>query len=152
MKLVFFAVTFAFLFLSNGWAGDAMTATASHGYKEYFDIDLEGDITVTAESPVEDFVLYKFSDHGMIILTAYLGNAPDQKIFKSKAAQFRAGVVQIASDSASGTLIRREWLIQLCASGWPQYLHLFTGKNAGKGDSLASSVRDKLSPTCAKSK
>lgn len=137
------SATWLCLFFTSSWAGDPMAMRTSESYREYFEIDLPIGITVVSESPVEDFVLYKFSEHGKIILTVYLGNAPDQKGFKSKASQFRAGTVQISSNWTNEVLARREWLIQRRSSGWPQYLHIFTGEDAGKGDRLASSIRVK---------
>lgn len=142
-------LTFLVIWLcsTNSWGGNSMTI-APEDYRKFFEIELPTGLTVKSESPVEDFILYRFMDKDETILTAYVGNAPDQHGFSSRATLFRTDAVQIASHWDSDTLIRREWLIRLCTGQWPKYLHLFTGKNAEKGDRLASSIQVKAPSEC----
>ena len=147
MKAAHLAFLVVWLCSANSWCGDSMTIVPED-YRKFFEIDLPTGLTVKPESPVEDFILYRFMDKEETILTAYVGNAPDQHGFGSGATLFRTDAVQIASHWDSGALIRREWLIRLCSGQWPKYLHFFTGKDAVKGDRLASSIHVKASSEC----
>lgn len=115
-------------------------SSQSKNYRQYFDIDLPPGFSVAAESPVEDFVLFRFSDKGRVVLTVYVGNAPDRSMLSKKASVFTAEHVQIVSLWKQGSLSRRDWIIQRCATGWPQYIHAFTGERPLEGDKLASSI------------
>lgn len=147
MRVPHLVFLLAWLCSASSWGGASMT-TSLEDYRKFFEVDLPKNVTVKSESPVEDFILYRFIDKDGPILTAYVGNAPNRQGFSSKAALFRAGTVQIVSHWDGGALVRREWLIQLCSGQWPEYLHFFTGKDAVKGDRLASSIHVKASSEC----
>lgn len=147
MRVAHLAFITVWLCSANSWGRNPMT-TAPEDYHEFFEIDLPTSVAVKSESPVEDFILYRFMDNSETILTAYVGNAPDQHGFSSRATLFRTDTVQIASHWDNSTLIKREWLIRLCAGQWPMYLHFFTGKNAEEGDRLASSIQVKAPSEC----
>ena len=147
MRVNHLALLLLWFAFASAWSDAAMTNPLP-SHRQYFEIDLPVGVTVTAESPVEDFILYRFQDKGETILTVYVGNAPNQKGFGSGAIIFRTDALQVASTWEGRVLVRREWLIRRCTKQWPQFLHLITGKNAERGDRLAFSVRVRTPSGC----
>lgn len=113
-------------------------------YSHYFSIDLPQGVLVAAESPVEDFVLYRFEKQRITVLTVYVGNTPEHIVPAVDASTFEAGGVRVVSKwDRKGRLLRRDWFVRLCQQGWPQHLHAFTAEDVGAGDRIGSSLKVK---------
>lgn len=140
------SVSTALLLASTVIANAQTIAEDWKDYGRYFGIELTEGVSVAAESPVEDFILYRFEKQRRALLTVYVGNTPERPVPAVDASVFEAGGVRVVSKwDREGKLLRRDWFVRLCQQGWPQYLHAFTGKDAGGGDRLASSLKVKAS-------
>ncbi|MDY0014093.1 MAG: hypothetical protein RBS40_14545 [Rhodocyclaceae bacterium] len=138
------SVSAALLLASTMIANAQTMAEDRKDHSRYFGIELTEGVSVAAESPVEDFILYRFEKQRKVLLTVYVGNTPERPISAVDATVFEAGGVRVVSKwDRKGKLLRRDWFVRLCQQGWPQYLHAFTGEDARAGDRLASSLKVK---------
>lgn len=103
-----------------------------------FAVTLPEGVTVSEESPVEDFILYKFKNSsGKTFLVAYLGNHPqalprESKASKSSISGFPAETVRWSGPSNAkygGVRVR------LQSEGWPSLIQ-FTYGPLGEDDAV----------------
>lgn len=119
-------------------------------YRKYFDIDRPSDVVVSSDSSVEDFVLFRFMRKNEVVLTVYVGNAPERVEVESRNSSFEVGDLRIVSKWGRGDrLVQRDWYARVCEVGWPRYIHMrAAGSLVKKGDRMASSLKLKATPVC----
>lgn len=119
---------------------------------EYFSLTVPEGYELTSSEPVEDFKLFRVQRGEHTILLVYVGNAPSYHVPLSQTktdqiARFKAGQVELMSVWSNGKLERRELLVRLRHSGWPQYLHATTGTPIDIADQVMSSLQIKPGST-----
>jgi hypothetical protein len=114
-----------------------------------FALAIPNGVTVAEESPVEDFILYKFADStGKLLLVAYLGNHPNAlkapqgaNIHKSTISGVPVESVRWSGPNASKYADVR---IRLHQQGWPCWLHFSYGPLGQVEASMAEQIAGSL--------
>ena len=120
---------------------------------EGFSLTVPEDLSVTHESPVEDFVLYTFKQGERNLLSVYAGNHPSYPLDEFKAASEESATVngyraRFRSLDGTGGTRDREVLVDISSEGdWPQVIHMWylalPSEMAETADRIIASVQSR---------